>query len=452
MLCRILFAWFLVACPALGASGQIPIPGAAPAPEAAENTQPVAAEVATYMDDDIRNRIKATFQKLARFKDVDVQVETGVVTLTGEVFSAEGQREGEQLARRVEGVVTVENQIKVARNLSRRIEETGRRLTEAFFTFAAFMPLFLVALLIAVIFWLLGRFIACWDWLFNRLSKNEFVRDLLRQVVRFSFFIVGLGIALQLLDAVRLVSAVLGTAGLVGIVLGLAFRDIAENYVAGVLLSLRQPFLPHDIVLIEGHEGKILRLTSRATVIITWDGNHVRIPNATVYKTIVRNYSRNPNRRFDFTVDVAYGENLARVMDIGVEAMRGTGSVLDSPPAEAWIDKLGDSTVTVHFFGWINQQDSSYFKAKSESIRLTLLALQEAGVSMPAPTYRVNLVHPKNGEAREQKREAARQQALQPPPGEAAPRQEEHLDRQIDAERSLAPDQDFLTTEKSRKD
>jgi small-conductance mechanosensitive channel len=404
------------------------------------------------MDEGILERIEATFGKLERFKDVDAQVETGIVILSGEVFSVDAMGEAEQLARRVEGVVTVENKIKVAHNLSRRLQATGAQLREMLFGFAAFMPLLLVAVLVLVIFWLLGKYFACWDWLFYKLSSNEFVRDLLRQVVRFGFLVLGLGIALQLLDAVRIVSAVLGTAGIVGLVLGLAFRDIAENYVAGVLLSLRQPFLPHDIVLIEGHEGKILRLTSRATVLLTWDGSHVRIPNATVYKTIVRNFSRNPHRRFDFTVSAGYDADLARTMEIGVDAMRETPGVVDVPPAEAWLDEVADSTVTVHFFGWINQRDSSYPKVKSEAMRRTLLALQEAGVSMPEPTYRVKVMRPPSEDALEEIRETARRQALESPPDEAAPTPETHLDRQIEEERTYSPDKDFLTTEKSRKD
>lgn len=443
---------FLILWSAAAAVGQLGIPNASTAPTPSEVGPPVAAEAATYMDDGILERIEATFGRLERFRDVRATVETGIVTLTGEVYSVDAMGEAEQLVRRVEGVVTVENKIEVAHNLSRRLQSTGEELREMLFGFAAFTPLLLVAALAIVIFWLLGKYLACWDWLFNKLSSNEFVRDLMRQVVRFGFLVVGLGIALQLLDAVGIVSAVLGTAGIVGLVLGLAFRDIAENYVAGVLLSLRQPFLPHDIVLIEGHEGKILRLTSRATVILTWDGNHVRIPNATVYKTIVRNFSRNPHRRFDFTVGVAYGEDLARAMEIGVEAIKGTAGVIEAPPAEAWLDKLGDSTVTAHFFGWVNQHDSSYPKVKSEAMRRALLALQEAGVSMPEPTYRVKVMRPPTEVALEQERETARQQALQAPAIEPVPHQEDHLDRQIEEERTQAPDKDFLTTEKTRKD
>ena len=86
--------------------------------------------------------------------------------------------------------------------------------------------------------------------------------------------------------------------------LGFAFRDIAENYIAGVLLSLRRPFAPGEHVVIDNREGKVVALTSRATILMTLDGNELRLPNAMVFKAVVLNYSKNPQRRFDFTITI----------------------------------------------------------------------------------------------------------------------------------------------------
>src|SRR3546814_6600583 len=64
-----------------------------------------------------------------------------------------------------------------------------------------------------------------------------------------------------------------------------------------LMLSLRQPFRANDHVVIEGHEGRVVRLTSRATILMTLEGNHLRIPNSTVFKAVILNYTRNPERR-----------------------------------------------------------------------------------------------------------------------------------------------------------
>jgi small-conductance mechanosensitive channel len=84
-----------------------------------------------------------------------------------------------------------------------------------------------------------------------------------------------------------------------------------ENYIASILLSLRQPFSPNDHVVIEGYEGLVLRLTSRATLLMSFDGNHIRIPNAMVYKSVIVNYTRNPRRRISFQVGVGTDVNLS---------------------------------------------------------------------------------------------------------------------------------------------
>ena len=86
----------------------------------------------------------------------------------------------------------------------------------------------------------------------------------------------------------------------VGLAVGFALRDLVENYIASLMLSLRQPFAPNDQVLIEGFEGRVVRLTSRATILMTLDGNHVRIPNAVVFKGTIVNLSHNPERRLRF--------------------------------------------------------------------------------------------------------------------------------------------------------
>src|SRR5690606_23177807 len=102
---------------------------------------------------------------------------------------------------------------------------------------------------------------------------NVFLAELAAGAIRFVFVVTGLVVALDLLGAGALLGAVLGGAGVIGIALGFAMRDTIENYVASLMLSLRQPFRANDHVRIEQMEGRVVRLTSRATVLMTLDGN-----------------------------------------------------------------------------------------------------------------------------------------------------------------------------------
>ena len=137
-------------------------------------------------------------------------------------------------------------------------------------------------------------------------------------------------------DAIRRVRAlsVLGGAGVIGIALGFAMRDTIENYVASLLLSLRQPFRANDLVLIDDMEGRVVRLTSRATVLMTLDGNHLRIPNGQVFRAVILNFTRNPQRRFDFALGVDPDDDSTAAAELGRETLAGLPFVLADPPPE----------------------------------------------------------------------------------------------------------------------
>ena len=143
--------------------------------------------------------------------------------------------------------------------------------------------------------------------------------------------LIGVLIALDLIGLTSVVGAVLGSAGVVGLVLGFAFRDIAENYIAGILLSVRRPFEPGDHVVIENREGKVISVNSRATVLMTMDGNHLQLPNSLVFKSIVLNYSKNPRRRFDFGMLIDPSHSIRESQTLAMTAIAQIECVLDDP-------------------------------------------------------------------------------------------------------------------------
>ena len=176
-----------------------------------------------------------------------------------------------------------------------------------------------------------------------------------------------------------------------GVALGFAFKDILENYLAGILLSLRQPFAQRDHVVIDGNEGVVVALTSRATILMTPDGNHLRLPNALVFRGVMLNYTRNPGRRFEFDVGVGVNEDLVAAQRLGLEALAGLDGLLAKPPPRAFINALGDSSVQLRFQGWVDQRTHEFVLVRSEAIRTVKLALEAAGMDMPEPIYRVQI-------------------------------------------------------------
>ncbi len=196
-------------------------------------------------------------------------------------------------------------------------------------------------------------------------------------------------IALDMIGAGALLGAVLGGAGVVGVALGFAMRDTIENYVASLMLSLRQPFRANDHVLIDDLEGRVIRLTSRATVLMTLDGNHLRIPNSTVFKAVIVNFTRNPQRRFDFELGIDADDDAGAARKLGVEILGGLDFVLDNPPPSARVEQVGDSNIVIKYLGWIDQREADWHKARSQAIPAVKDALEQAGFALPEPIYRL---------------------------------------------------------------
>lgn len=435
----VLLLLLLVLCwlpPWLSAAAQIPgLPQAASPPAAEGPSQPVEVETSPEEDRAIEARLEEIYSSLAALQGIEVEVRSGVVHLSGEVLSGEGAEQAVTIARQLRGVVEVEDELTEVRDLDRRLGMAVESLRERLTGLVVAAPLFGVALGIVALFWLLGTMIGRWDALFRRVTANRFVADLTRQLVRAALVLAGVLLALEVLDATAVVAAVAGAAGLTGLAIGFALRDVVENYVASVLLSLRQPFLPHDHVVIEGHEGRVVRLTSRATVMITLDGNHVRIPNADVFKGVILNFTRNPKRRFDFVLGVGSEQDLGEAMALGTRTLAEMPGVLADPPAQVWIDEVGDSAVLVHFFAWIDQRGVEWAKVRGEAIRRVKEAFDAAGISLPEPIHQVRIERRRDGP----RGERARGPTAAPAAAQADLSRDTHLDREVAEERAAVP-------------
>lgn len=343
------------------------------------------------LDERIRGTLQAIFDRVPSLEGIDVAVDAGVVRLSGRVPDRAAADRAVELARGREGVVYVDGEPLAAISTEARFADVGGRLQEQVDAFVGLLPLLVAALALVLLFiaaaWAVGRVRS--TRLFPRV--NPFLGAALVRLVQFLIVILGLVLALELLDATALVGAVVGTAGLAGLALGFAFKDIAENYLAGVILSLRQPFAKNDLILVGGHEGKVVRLTGRETFLMTLDGNHVQIPNATVFREPMINYTRNPRRRFTLDVDVAAETDLAGALDLGLAMLRDMRGVIDDPAPSGLIVGYGNGTMALRFFGWVDQRSADFGLVRSEAIRLVKDALEGAGVDLPSPEYRVTL-------------------------------------------------------------
>ena len=368
------------------------LPTPAPPPvisgESTNNAQ-IETTPTPQKDNDIRQRISGIFSEIEGLQAVKVSVTQGVVTLTGETANEKKAQQAINLTNRLTDVVTVEDRINRTLDVQENVSTVYQGLKAQVTNLVKALPLLLVGIVIfALVAWF-GSWLSNRKKMWQHLTPNPFVAELLSQTVKVIFIIFGLILGLSLIGAETILGTLLGGAGVIGIAVGFAVKDTIENYIASLMLSIRQPFRARDHIVINGQEGIVVRLTSRATILMTLDGNQLRIPNAEVFKGTILNYTKNPERRFTFELGVDANDDPLAAIKVGLDAIHTLAFVLDEPKAIAVITNVGDSNIVLEFQVWVDQSETDFAKARSIAIRETKHALEDKGFSLPEPIYRL---------------------------------------------------------------
>lgn len=195
----------------------------------------------------IAERIQAIFREIPSLQNIDVGVNSGVARLSGTTTDLQAAKRATGLVSRIEGVVTVENTIERDVSLNSQLQPALQESRTILNNAIALLPLLTLAITIFVLMIVLGRLITRRRAFWQRITPNAFVADLATTALQVLFLILALVLALNLLGATALLGAVLGSAGVVGLAVGFAVRDTIENYIASIMLSLRQPFRPKEL-------------------------------------------------------------------------------------------------------------------------------------------------------------------------------------------------------------
>lgn len=352
----------------------------------------ISTETDGLGDAAIERRIAAILTELGAYGGVRVTVREGIVTFRGEVLDPSAIAELDTLAARVDGVVATRNEVTESTDVRQRLNPVAERFWARARQVVNYLPLLIVAALVGTVVAGAGIALTRWDRLWRRLAPNAFIAGVYRAILRLVSVIAGVVVALDILGATALLTGLFGAAGIIGLAVGFAVRDSVENFIASVLLSMRQPFRPNDVVDIDGTAGTVVSLTSRATILLDPNGNHVRLSNSAVFKAKIVNYTRNDTRRFGFTLGIDPNDDLGAARRIGEATLARLDFVLVDPAPQVWVEESGESTVTMAFYGWIDQRVSNFFVARGEALRAVMAALTKAGIGLPEPSYRLRIL------------------------------------------------------------
>ncbi len=247
---------------------------------------------------------------------------------------------------------------------------------------------------------LLGLVILLMAWGFSALARklilkgtrkfdavDESVGKILSGVVR---TIIWLFAALIILDLLGINTAsILTVLGAAGLAVGLAMKDSLSNIAAGLMLLFLRPYKLGDYIDCGSVSGTIREIGLFTTTFTTLDGLFIAAPNSVLFGAPIKNYSRNPRRRADITVGIAYGDSLSQGMQVLLKLMQEHPLILQDPAPEVLVSELADSSVNLTLRFWTENKDywEAYWSVKAQLKD----ALEGAGLNIPFPQRVVTL-------------------------------------------------------------
>lgn len=267
--------------------------------------------------------------------------------------------------------------------------------------FIAYWERFLFALprlVFAVILLLLIFFLASY---INKLIKKKLsgkahdslFSDFLAKLSKFGLIVVGVILAMQTLGLSGVAGGMLAGAGISAFIFGFAFKDIAENFLGGIILAFNRPFSLNDTIKIHEVVGHVVTLNFRTLHIKTFDEKDVFIPNSIVVKETLTNLTRDGIIRLEFVVGIAYEDDIERAIDVILAEVKSSEEIWPDKQPFAVVEELAPSTVNIRVFFWCATDDykKGVLITKSDIIRGVKNALISGGFTLPADIHELKL-------------------------------------------------------------
>ena len=344
-------------------------------------------------DSTVREALEHLLPKYPGVRSIQVELDHGVVTLEGQVENEDVLEGVTQFTRRVEGVRLVLNRMKTDAQVLTAWRFGAQMLERTWNAISREWLLVVIAVLIFMAFLSLARLLATYsEKLLAPFIKNVMLRSVAGSLMSTVLVVAGLLLALSVLDLTHLVLSILGVAGMVGLAVGFAFRDITENFIASILLGTRRPFRIGDYIQVAGQAGVVRSLNTRATVLVTLEGKQIRIPNNIIYKEILINSSASPTAQGTFDVLIPYEASTTAAITAITQAISDQEGVLSDPPPRVLVESLETNGIRLRAYYWVPVEGIDGLKLLSDLRLKSKVALQQAGIAPPPMGVLVSIV------------------------------------------------------------
>lgn len=258
--------------------------------------------------------------------------------------------------------------------------------------FAA-LPNVVIACLVFAVFYFLARQVRS---LVRRVTNvHRHTRSVGLVLARLSqglMVMIGLLVSLTIVFPSFNASSLINLLGITSVAIGFAFRDIFQNFLAGILLLLSEPFRIGDQIVVKDFEGTVTDIQTRATTINTYDGRRVVIPNADLFTGSVTVNTAYDKRRCEYDIGIGYGDDIAEAKRLLLEAVQGVEGVLADPPPETFVSAIAGSSINIRLWWWVQPPvRRNVLLVQDKVLMAAKQTLTEHGIDIPYATQTILL-------------------------------------------------------------
>ena len=252
--------------------------------------------------------------------------------------------------------------------------------------FVEALPSIAIALFVILLTWIVARFAAkIADTLVGRTDIRASLKNLIDTLVKLAIWVTGLFIAAVIVIPSLTPASLLAGLGIGAVAIGFAFQDIFENFLAGVLIMVREKMRIGDVIECEGITGKVEHITLRETHVRKLSGELTVVPNSILFKNPVEILTDVDQRRHQVVIGVSYDTNLDHAADVIRRAVEGVDDVLASKGVDIFAQEFNSSSVDFLVRWWAGSTPRSGWESKDKVIRAIKSALDEAHIEIPFP-------------------------------------------------------------------
>ena len=223
----------------------------------------------------------------------------------------------------------------------------------------------------------------------RRRGEHASLELALGRLIMAAAFVVGILLGVTVAFPTFTPADLVGALGIGTVAAGFAFKDVLQNFLAGILLLITKPFRVGDQIVFKEFEGDVEEIQTRATLIKTYDGRRVIIPNGELFVNAVTVNTAFTKRRLEYAIGIGYGDDIARAKEIILGVLRDADGVSPDPVADVIVVGLDESSVALRARWWSESRVADVLIAQDRVLAETKRRLQAAGIDLPFPTRQI---------------------------------------------------------------